>query len=157
MDNAKSKRYYFPGLISLAVIPILVIFFYSNRDNKQVQASTIPIYIGDTNRLKELNIFAKYDHAIPPKRNYYEIELTGNNLADKKQLELAASKIKTIISTNDATTGLHFKFADNAEYWTFLKAVDVLRSNGAKTYLNMTTDMWFYHFPQEPKKQARIF
>jgi len=155
--NAKLQRYYFPGMISLIFIPLLFIYYYTKPKPKEVTYA-IPIYIGDESLLKRMpELSARLNHKYPPQRHYNEITFTGDNKLDRVKLDNAEEKIGLILSTNDTLTGIHFKFLPGSEYGTFFRTVNLLRMKRANTFINMTTDIWFYHFATPPAEQARIF
>lgn len=74
---------------------------------------------------------------------------SGNKKDNKIKLVFARIKIRDILFTNDTVNGVHFQFSDSSQYWTFVKSIDILRAEGAKTYMPLGKDLWFYHFPRE--------
>lgn len=48
-----------------------------------------------------------------------------------------------MISSKKISDGVHFRFSDNSHYATFLKTLDVLIREDAKTYLFYDKDIWF--------------
>ena len=150
MDKVRRKKiFYIPGIISLTILPFLFIYFANNEiQNKSL--GVIPLFLADTNPPKKFPaVFEKYEGTFPPKRNYLNIRLTGNESDDRIKLSYAQIRIKEILSANDGANGLHFHFGDSSHYWTFVKAVDILRVAGAKTYMPLDNDLWFYHFPPD--------
>jgi hypothetical protein len=150
MEKEKLKGlYYVPGIISLTILPILFIYFA----HKEISARTvgiIPIVLADTNLPKKFpDVFKDYKGTFPPKRNYVDIILTGNDKTDKIKLDFAQVKIGETLAANDSINGLHFHFSDSSKYGTFVKAIDLLRAEGAKTYMPLDNDLWFYHFPPD--------
>lgn len=146
----RNKIYYVPGIISLIILPLL---FISNaeKEMKEKSPGAIPLFLADINLpKKQPALFKAFNGAFPPKRDYLDLLLTGNNADDKIKLDFARIQISKILSANDGTKGLHFRFGDSSQYWTFVKAVDILRSTNAKTYMVLDKDLWFYHFPPDP-------
>lgn len=150
MDRANHKRIYFiPGIISLTILPFLFIRFAS-KELRVRSIGVITLFSADTNLPKKYpEAFEEYKGAFPPKRNYTDIILTGNAEDDSVKLGFAQIRIREILSANDSINALHFQFNDNSQYWTFVKAVDILRNEGAKTYMYLDKDVWFYHFPPD--------
>lgn len=150
MDRPKlNKIYYIPGIFSLIILPIVFITF-AQRAIKDSTLSVLPIALADTNLPKKFpEIFKDFENSFPPKRNYLDINLTGDNQNDKIKLDFAQIRIREILSKNDSTNGLHFKFGDSSEYWTFVRALDMLRYEKAKTYMPLDNNLWFYHFPPD--------
>lgn len=150
MERERRKKvYYIPGMISLTILPILFIYF-ADREISFRTVGVIPIVVADTNLPKKYpDLFKDYKGTFPPNRKYVDIILTGNETTDKIKLDFAQVKIGEILTANDSTGGLHFHFSDSSEYWTFVKAVDILGATGAKTYMPLDNDLWFYHFPPD--------
>lgn len=150
MDQERRKNlYYIPGIISLTILPLLFIYFADKEINART-LGVIPIVLADTNLPKKFpEVFRDYKGTFPPKRNYIDIILTGNEKTDKIKLEFAQIKIGETLAKNDSINGLHFYFSDSSKYWTFVKAIDILRTEGAKTYMPLDNDLWFYHFPPD--------
>jgi hypothetical protein len=150
MDRPKRKKiYYIPGIISLIIIPITFLLF-ANREIKQKTLTVLPIVFTDTNFPKRFpEAFKKFNGNFPPKRNYIDISFNGDNQKNKIKLDFAQVRIREILSQNDSTNGLHFKFGESSQYWTFIKVVDILRFEDAKTYMAIDNDIWFYQFPPD--------
>lgn len=149
MDKAKRQKiFYIPGMISLIFVPIAFIYFAS-KQQKRLLVSTIPFFCLDTNYLKKQNLLSRFYRHFPPNRNYTEIILTGNNKNDETKLNFSQIRIREILSGNDSLNGLHFKFMDSSEYWTIIKALDILTIEGAKTYIPLDNNLWFYYEPPD--------
>ena len=150
MDRVKREKiYYIPGIISLTILPFLFIHF-ADRELKEKSVGVIPLVLADTNLPKKFpQAFKDYKGTFPPKRNYIDITFTGNETDDRIKLDFAQIKVREILSANDPANGLHFHFGDNSRYWTFVKAIDILKTAGAKTYMPLDNDLWFYHFPPD--------
>jgi hypothetical protein len=150
MVKEKGKKlYYIPGIISLTILPILFIYF-ADREISSRAVGVIPIVVADTNLPKKFpDVFKDYQGTFPPKRNYIDIILTGNDKTDKVKLDFARVRIGETLAANDSVNGLHFHFSDSSKYWTFVKAIDILRAEGAKTYMPLDNNLWFYHFPPD--------
>jgi len=149
VKEKRKKLYYIPGIISLTVLPILFIYFADIEISSRT-VGIIPIVVADTNLSKKFpDIFKDYKGTFPPKRNYVDIILTGDEATDKIKLDFAQVKIGETLAANDSINGLHFHFSDSSRYWTFIKAIDILRTEGAKTYMPLDNDLWFYHFPPD--------
>ena len=150
MEKEKQKKlFYVPGIISLTILPFLFIYF-ADKELSAKTVGVIPIVIADTNLPKKFpEVFRNFKGTFPPKRDYVDIILTGDENADKVKLDFAQVKIRETLASNDSTKGLHFHFGDSSRYGTFVKAIDILRAEGAKTYMPLDNDIWFYHFPTD--------
>jgi hypothetical protein len=147
MDRTKQRKiYYIPGIISSTILPIAFIILAS-REIKERTLSGLPIVLADTNLPKRFpEIFKNFKNNFPPKRNYLDINLTGDNQNDKIKLDFAQIRVREILLQNDTANGLRFKFGNSSQYWTFVNAIDILRFEKAKTYMPLDNDLWFYHF-----------
>ncbi|HXB44848.1 MAG TPA: hypothetical protein VNV85_12355 [Puia sp.] len=101
-------------------------------------------------------MFKNYRGPFPPRRNYIEINLTGQPQDDTLKLHYSQTQIREILSKNDTTQGVHFKFNDSSEYWTFVAAIDLLRFEGAKSYTHIDKDLWFYNFSSDSARQSDL-
>ena len=150
MNKAKRKKiYYIPGILSLIILPFIFIKF-ADREVKAKSLGVIPLFLADTNLPKKFpELFKDYKGTFPPERDYTDIVFTGNEKSDKTKLDFAQIKIREMLSIDDTTNGLHFQFSDNSQYGTFVKSIDILRIEGAKTYMPLDKDLWFYQFPKD--------
>jgi hypothetical protein len=146
MDKPKRKKiYYIPGIISLTLLT-MAFFFFAKREIRQSNIWAIPIVWADTTFMNKQDIvFSKFKGNFPPKRNYTDIVITGSGDDEIKQAYFQM-KIREILKVNDTLSGLHFIFEDNATYGSFVQTVDILRIEGAKTYMPLENNLWFYHF-----------
>jgi len=152
IPNGKSKRkknilrsryYKFSGT-SLSFQP------FCRKEIKAKSFVVLQIVWGDTNLPKKFPEVSKdFKGRIPPKRNYTRILFTGDEKTDKIKLGSAQMKIREILSTNDSLSGINFEFGDSAQYWTFVKSIDILRTEGANNYMLLNNHLWFYHFPPD--------
>jgi hypothetical protein len=141
----RRKKYYIPGIISLTIPPFVLIYF-ANKEIKRRTVGVIPVFLADRTLPKKYpEFFTKYHGQFPPERNYVDIDFTGNFQNDKIKLEFAQLQIREMILRNDTTNGVHFKFFENSHYGTFVKAIDILRFEDAKTFMPLDNDLWFYN------------
>jgi biopolymer transport protein ExbD len=158
MDRIKRrKNYYTPGIISLTILPFVLMYF-ANKEIKARTVGVIPIFLANTSLAKKYpEWFTKFRGHFPPERNYVDIDFTGNIQNDKTNLDFAQLRIRKTLLQNDSTNGVHFIFSNNSQYGTFVKAIDILRFEGAKSYMSLDYDLWFYHFPIDTStKQSDI-
>ena len=141
----KRKIIYVPGLISLTILPILFLF-WTNKNFESKSFRVLKVYLADTNQFRKYpEIYSNYIKEFPPKRNYLDIVFTGNNIEDKIKLDFARIQIKEYVLQKDYTKCIHFKFGDSCEYWTFVKTIDALNSQGARTFAPLDNDIWFFN------------
>lgn len=146
MPKRSKKIYYIPGIISLLFLPLLFNFF-SHQNTNKLTRQAIPIAWADSSYFeKHAGLFNKF----PPKRLYLEILLTGSKAEDEISLGFSQLKIRQILSQADSVNGIHFIFTDTAEYGTFIKTIDILRQEKAKSYLPYGRDLWFFYSARRP-------
>lgn len=97
--------------------------------------------------------YEEYNGHMPPVRNYQDIFITGEPNNDKALLHTAHLKIAQLVASNDTINGLHFNFGNNAAYGTFVQVVDILKTEGAKTFMPIDNELWVYNFPPQMKGQ----
>ena len=143
----RKKIYYVPGIISLTLLPILFIIS-AQKEIKSKTLTVLTVRLIDTIAYKSF-FSCSYDSktSFLPKRNFVEINLTGENEKDNTKLDFARLRIREITSQNDSVNGIHFKFEDSTQYWAYVKAFDILTSEKAKRYLPINNDIWFFHIP----------
>ena len=127
------------------------IFFLSVRKTLQEkQSGALSLFLPDSSRLKSLqNTWSISDKGFPAKRQYHTLYFTGDPKKDKTNLESSRLLVKDILTKNDTLNGINFHFTDNASYESFVKTIDLLKNEGAKRYLFMNNDIWFYHFSSD--------
>lgn len=146
MSKSKpNNKYYIPGIISMIFLPI-AFYFFAKREMQKLLVWAIPIHWADTAFMNKKDaIFSNFNWQFPPKRNYLDIVFSGNQKDDNIKLEFAQIRIKEILKTRDTVNGIHFLFTDSANYGTFVETLDRLQIEGAKTYMPLENNLWFYH------------
>lgn len=146
MNKTRQKIYHIPGIITLIILPIVFIY-YSSNEIKSRKNTVLQIVLADTTLLKKYSDFFKsFRGSFPPKRNYRNIDLSGNIEIDKIKLDYSQLQVREILSQKDSVNGVHFNFKDSSHYGSFIKSLSILKIEGAKTYMLVDNDLWFYHF-----------
>jgi len=154
MARVKNRKcFYIPGIISLTIVPF-IFFFYSNRLKKALHQGVIPVFW--YNPALSRNNPEVFSGEYPPKRNYIDITLTGDNQSDSIKLNFSQIRLRELLSSNDSLNGIHFKFGDTSQYWSFIKALDICRIEKAKTYLPYESSIWVYHIPPDTTIQTFV-
>jgi hypothetical protein len=142
---------YIPGIISLIVVPFLLIFFVRHYSKSQIRYA-IPIVWPDlelVDMYKES--YVAYRGHFPPLRNYITLRLDENIRSNQAKLDFAAIEAEELVKSHDTLNGIHFVFDNEASYEDFIKAVDICRISGAKTYMPYKNNLWVYNLPVIPK------
>ncbi len=76
-------------------------------------------------------------------KKFTVVNLTGNLDSDVAKLKSAQKSMKQIISTKDSIKGIKFHFEKKAQYWSYIKVIDILQIEKASTFLVYKDDIWF--------------
>lgn len=152
-----NKIYYVPGIISLILLPI-VFNYFAKREINQLTVFAIPVIWIDTTYINNQGIlFSGFNKQYPPKRKYTDIVFDGNQEEDEIKLAFAQIRIREILKVGDSLSGLHFLFSDNSSYGTFVRTIDKLRIEGAKTFMPVENNLWFYHFQPDTTAKPTLY
>lgn len=147
MNQYKAWKLYY--LLSMAIIlvalPIAVILLFKKEQHTK-EPHTVSLLLPRTENFKKFpQLYPELDKTVPPERSYTEISFTGNKQDDALKLLRARLRIKEILLRNDTTSGVHFLFTRDADFGSFLNAIDVLNMEGAKRFLILGDDLWMYN------------
>ncbi len=146
----------FTGFIILGFV--FVIQGPSKMSSKKNIQHSIKLYVADTAFIKRHpEIYSRFQKNLIPVRKYMTLNIVGEEAKDIRQLDIAKARISQIVSNSDTTAGVHFYFGKSASYGTFIKAIDILNLNGAKTYMVLDSDIWFYQFPTVQETVTPIY
>jgi hypothetical protein len=140
------KLYYTPGMICLLILP----FLFINKAEvyqKQINQSAITLFWPNNYWYKESMKIIK--GTTKHKRKYVEIDLTESFEDNEIKLSYAQLRVREILVANDGVNGVHFKLSYSTPYGTFIRAIDILRTEGAKRYMAYDNDIWFLHEPPD--------
>lgn len=130
------KIYYSGGLISIILLPVFCILYLKSIDAFSTYGS-IQLWIWDGKESKEA--ISKFLNS----KTFTVVNLTGDLDSDITKLESAQKEIEQIISTKDSIKGIKFHFEKKAEYWAYVKVLDILRIANASNYLPYKNDIYF--------------
>jgi hypothetical protein len=143
------KIYYSAGLISILMLPVLCII-YLNNINAFTHYGGIDLFLWNGKDSKEET--TKFLNS----KTFTVVNLTGNLESDISKLRIAQKNVKKIISTKDSIKGIKFHFEKKAEYWSYIRVLDILQIEKAKTYLPYKNDIWFAN-PREVKQKSNVY
>jgi hypothetical protein len=127
----KRKSYYTGGLISLILLPILCIgYFQNSKIFEEYYAFDVARYNDEW--FKD-NGFLKTDLLLI--RKFRIIELNGDDAKTKTQFDKVRYELKEIIAKSDTINGLIIRFSDNTKYSSFVKALEICRTEDLRSYL----------------------
>ncbi|MFT2009624.1 hypothetical protein ACMA1I_13170 [Pontibacter sp. 13R65] len=157
MKKRKVRLLYTPGLLSLILILPLCLYYF-NRQEILKEKSVIEINSLSPEFANEIvNDTSSYYFGLDPNRpfpirNYKKYVITGQEQQDLEAFKQAHLDVKRLQIANDTINGVFFYFAENAKYWTFVKALDIVKGEKIKCYLHLKNEIWVYNIP-EPRSE----
>lgn len=130
------------------MLPVLCIIYLKSIDAFTSYGS-MDIYIWDGESYKEET--TKFLNS----KKFTVVNLTGDSVSDKAKLEIAQINVKKIISTKDSIKGIKFHYEKKAEYWSYIRVLEIMQIEKAKTYLVYKNDIWFAN-PRIPKPDKKL-
>lgn len=94
---------------------------------------------------------------LSPSRDYFSITLSGDRKSDENKLDLSRVRLGEMLKQKNSAKGIRYHFEENAEYWSFIKALDICQVEGAKTYLPYENDLWVNHMPDDTTEPLETF
>ncbi|BFO66933.1 hypothetical protein [Chryseobacterium sp. KCF3-3] len=115
------KIYYFPGLISALLIPVLF-WYYGNQKFEDINVSVIDIGLPAKEREGFKNTFASFE----PVRNwnYQQIKIVPGTA--KENSKLYVSELKQLQKRNEKESGIEFILDQNNSYGDFVSVLNDL-------------------------------
>ncbi|MGG5210295.1 hypothetical protein ACQWU4_15335 [Chryseobacterium sp. MIQD13] len=140
------KIYYFPGLISAVLIPVLFWYYGNQRVHPQYTVMDLGI------PAKE-----KYNHTLDntfePYRNWnYKKIIVKPNTALQNQ-QFYVSELKKLQANNEKETGIEFIIDDHNSYQDFIALIDAMTLSGQESYgvdMGKTDHFFAVHFYKDP-------
>lgn len=115
------KIYYFPGLISAVIIPVLF-WYYGNQKFEDINVSVMDI--GLPAKLKEDRSNDMYSFESVRNWNYKKVEVAPNTA--KQNSKLYVSKLKNLPKRNEKESGIEFIIGQNNTYGDFVSVLNDL-------------------------------
>ena len=126
-------------MISIILLPIFCLCFFIKRDAlKKYGAINIAIWDG-----KELDIGTIGIQKYLDTKKYYIFNLTGDSNTDRIKFNESEKIIRKIIKTKDSINGVKFHFEKKSQYWSFIRAVEILKAENAEFFVPYKNDIWF--------------
>lgn len=135
------KLYYVPGLISLVLLPLLLVYF-GKKEIEELDIRTI-----------EINFWSpsSSSHWHFPERNYKQVILTGDRTKDKVTLDNAKQFVKKLYTSKDTLNGIQFTLQDSASYGLFVGLVNYFKEEDIRSVLPYGNSFWV-SYPSPPKQ-----
>ncbi|NML71121.1 hypothetical protein HHL23_15130 [Chryseobacterium sp. RP-3-3] len=123
------KMYYFPGLISAVIIPLLF-WYYGNRKFEEINVSVMDIWLPAKAKTGEKPSFLSFE----PYRNwkYKKIRVAPNKARENTKLYVA--EIKNLQKRNEKNSGIEFILDKNNTYGDFASLLNDMAIAKQDTY-----------------------
>ncbi len=115
------KIYYFPGLISALLIPVLF-WYFGNQKFEEINVSVIDIGLPAKEREGIKNTFASFETA--RNWNYQKIKIVPGTA--KENSKLYVSELKKLQKRNEKESGIEFMLDQNNSYGDFVSVLNDL-------------------------------
>jgi len=141
--SSYKKIKYYPGLISIIVLPIFcVLFLKNNYDSKRQTAISLTTWSED--------FFYDETMYILNNRKFKKVVFTGDLYLDEMKLKTSQKEIQSLISNYDTLNGIQFNFEANSHYKTYVNLLEILQLENARYYISYKNNIWFTN-PTIPK------
>ena len=141
------------GLLSLGTLPLIfLVFFY--RSAGRLSERLLPIIVFE---LKHPDAYeASFSHYVLHKQ-YTHFNLTCNDQVNREIFNAASKEINKMVKAGDTLNGVHFYIPDNAEFHTFIEAIDLCKQLKAEVYIPDENDLWIVNaLPLEKEDSNEI-
>lgn len=143
------KLYYFPGLISAVLIPVLFWYYGNQRVHPQYT-------VMDLGLPAKIKTNTPLDNTFEPYRNWnYKKILVKPHTALQNQ-EFYISELKKLQAGNKKESGIEFIINDKNTYQDFIALMDVMQLAQQETYgvdMEKTGHFFAVHFYKDPDKE----
>jgi hypothetical protein len=143
------KIFSYLHVTTITIFLLLIAYSFFEDKKNTVQKGCIKINIRDTVQIKKEGFYTLFNGNIFPARKYTDINLSGDYKTDEIKLNFFHLRVKEIINKNDTVNGMHLIFEDSANYGEFIRAIDILRYEGASYYMAVDNHLWFIRFAKE--------
>ncbi|WP_223558657.1 hypothetical protein [Chryseobacterium lathyri] len=133
------KIYYFPGLISAIIIPLLF-WYYGNRKFEEVNFTAMDIWLPAKTKAGEKPSFLSFE----PYRNwsYKKIKVAPNQA--KKNTKLYVAEIKNLQKRNEKNSGIEFILDDRNTYNDLVALLNDVKLAGQFSYTLDVEKTWHF-------------
>ncbi|WP_223607318.1 hypothetical protein [Chryseobacterium sp. OSA05B] len=138
------KIYYFPGLISAVLIPLLF-WYYGNRKFEEVNFNAIDIWLPAKAKAEGEKSYLSFE----PYRNwnYKKIKVTPNTA--KENTNLYVAEIRNLQKRNEKNSGIEFILDGHNNYSDLIALLNDIELAGQFTYTLDVEKTWHFFVSQE--------
>ena len=145
------KIYYFPGLISAIMIPVLFWYYGSQRVHPQYSVIDLGLPSKVRPNIPSLNTFEPYRNW-----NYKKITVKPNSSLQNQNFYV--SELKKLQAKNEKESGIEFIINDDKSYQDLIALLDAMDLSKQEAYcvdMEKTGHIFAIHFYIDPKKEIQ--
>ena len=154
------KLYYVPGIISLIVLPIVFYYYCISTFKKEERIIQVAFLSSVKNSHNYPESYMRNDTTLLSlpgiRRNYLDIEISGNEIQDKHKLDLFRLQIRKLINDWDTINGIHLIFLENSKYGAFIEALNICEKEGAFRYALFENNLWVLNLKNDKSHIEQI-
>ncbi|MBD1362780.1 hypothetical protein IDJ77_03065 [Mucilaginibacter sp. ZT4R22] len=149
MKKTIFSRIYFPGLISLVFLPLVVVYIYLHRLKTEAKWGIEIGWNNDTS-IKDANKFKTQKLNILDYKNFPVVTINGNKENNNESLHQLAIACAKIVSNQNGKNGIVAELKDNASYGDLVDVLDVgLRFKDKIDIIPYNDRVYFTTFPRK--------
>ena len=152
MRMPKFHKLYFPGLISLVFLPIMLICYLISNDTFR-KYTAMPVVWESDESLKQWMKFSHKKFDIATFRKYKEIKITGNSkhyLTEREELE---TLIKQLKNGSDTINGIRVSLSSHAQYGEIVDVLDICNQNKNINGIPYNNKIFIWYIPPPSKSE----
>ncbi len=125
MSKPKFRKLYFPGLISLVLLPVMCIcYLISNNTFHKYRIMSIA-WASKENINREISRPGKWWFNVETFRKYRILNLTGNAKNDAVVLDSLKILLERLTAKKDTVNGINVSFSNKIQYYELVDALDI--------------------------------
>lgn len=147
-------KIYFPGVISLLGIP-LVLFCFHTLIEKNSKIAVLPVVFSTPMENSENpGSVAAHSVSFLPKREYAEILIGESESVNTERIEFAMQTVRKLRSEIDTSHGIRLCFTEHSRYGDFVRVIDSLHTAKWQSFMPYEYDVWIYYLPSIYKSES---
>lgn len=142
-----STKIYFPGLISIILLPIIsiVLYFYQAR-------YAMPVNWLDKKGLERWNKSSRKEIDFDNFRNFSSLYLTGDEKHDKAALNRFTSWADSFVVKDDFKNGMRIVLTNRTKFQDLVTALDIGMNHKRLGVIQYYDQIYLFKYPLDPSK-----
>lgn len=128
-------KYYFPGMISFLVIPVLFNYFVNNYTRKHNKEVLLNLVVARSGLLQEKVLIFSFGNQKVIRRfdSIETVIISGKN--DEGKISQSQQFIRNAIKENRKNIAINYFFNESSSYNSFIEVLNVMMIEGVKNYI----------------------